>query len=218
MRFYPGGISSFWIILSPLLVYAVDDPPLPGTPYYGKIDLAYLNGCYFRFQNPRDGQTPISARVTRLDWQTTPEDVSRTFNDFGNANEQNVQLFLKGIGALGYANYVTPCGIIPQYGLNKDKTIVSVLLPTGVKKVEQVYANYETLDPVNRGVGGIFGIRTKEPLLDSDWAYTTGDLLKKAIAQWRELQNVFTPTTDAVVNLIRSDGTPVLLVMHITEP
>ncbi|RFU81976.1 hypothetical protein TARUN_206 [Trichoderma arundinaceum] len=221
MRYSPRNLLSLGVFL-PLLVSATnwEEPPDPNYPVYtGNIGVYNLHGCYFRFQNPRNGQTPIDARVTQLDWPTTPDDVSRTLNDFGNANEQNVQLFLKGLGALGYANYITGC-VIPQYGLNLDTTIVSIILPPGVEKLEQVDANYETLDGTNRGVQGIFGIRTKQPLVASDWAYTTGAQLKQAIAQWRQwkpLATIQNPDTVTFVNSIRSDGSPILLRLKIVE-
>ncbi|RFU75801.1 hypothetical protein TARUN_6443 [Trichoderma arundinaceum] len=204
MHFFNRNLLSFWVALPlPLLANA-----LLGVNF---------DDCYVRFQNPQSGQQAINARVTTLNWPTTPSDVARTINDFGNINQQNVQLFLQGgLWALTYAGYSNAVCINSQNGLNYDTTIISVLLPSGVSKVNKVNAAEDELAENNRGISGIFGINTNQPLLPTDWAYTTGLLLKQAISQFEA--GVLARTNSypaAIVNMIQSNGEGVLMVVDI---
>ncbi|EHK23073.1 uncharacterized protein TRIVIDRAFT_60111 [Trichoderma virens Gv29-8] len=179
------------------------------------VDIVSFENCYVRFQTPRSGQTPQDARITTLNWPTSGSDVARTINDYFNFKEKNVQLFLNGgISALNYANYIQALCRTSQDGLNLDSTIISVLLPSGVAKVSQVTAPADELDPGNEQASGIFGIRTNQPLSASDWAYTTGALMKQSIAQWEVLWNQ-NRHPQAGVNLIRADGSPVIMTMSL---
>ena len=178
------------------------------------VDIVSFDNCIVRFQTPRPGQSQLDARITQLNWPTTSADVARTINDYFNANGQNVQLFLSGgIGALDYANYINALCRTSHDGLNHDNTVISVLLPSGVAKVRPVIPSPDELG-ANRGVSGIFGISTIQPLLPTDWAYTTGALMKQAIAQWEVMWNR-DRFMQGAVNLIRSDGTAVVMTMEL---
>jgi hypothetical protein len=179
--------------------------------------LVQFNNCFVRYQNPLQGQTATQARITRLNWPTSPEDVARTINDYGNGRQQNVQLFLKGgIGALNYAGYLNSC-IISQSDLNKDNTQISILLPSGVAKITAVTAPPELLGQNNQVVTGIYGINTGGGQLEpTDWAYTTGAQLKTAIATWEALERANRESTlfkQATLNLASSDRSPIVLII-----
>ncbi|KAF7586520.1 hypothetical protein BBP40_008765 [Aspergillus hancockii] len=147
-----------------------------------------------RFQRPRDGQSTVSARVTQTEWTTAQRDVDRSFRDFYNLDNTNVQLWLGcNQTALSYAGI--NCSnvlraVYPQTGLHHDKTAVTFLLPSGMNKVTLLKVNTSTefSDKDKEAAGLIYGINgTLEP---SDLAYTDmKHLREQATSAYRKPEN-----------------------------
>ncbi|KAL8799261.1 MAG: hypothetical protein Q9182_006028 [Xanthomendoza sp. 2 TL-2023] len=187
------------------------DPP-PGIPTYN------FNNCYVRFQNPNDrsrggSNNPDASCVTRSKWEATPEGVAGTINNFDNRGNGNNQLWLDACPfALQYADLIRRTdpafrGIIPQPDLNTYNTVVSLILPSGVRKLEIVNADTGILSRENeRKSIGIHGIRgTLEP---GDYAYSTvGDFYAALNDMWvkNEPKEWFLDAIDGDLNCVKID-------------
>lgn len=156
----------------------------------------FFNECFSRWQNPQPGKDSKSARITETHWAQTPSGVTTTIKDMSNSNNKNDPLWLQGTFSLLYAGvYVDQSRpITPQSGLNEDETVLSVILPSGVEKLNKVsydpHAGF-TADEKRR-VTGIFGLALKSPiipLVPADYAYINNKYvsqegLKKVFAEW----------------------------------
>ncbi|KAL8812998.1 MAG: hypothetical protein Q9223_007158 [Gallowayella weberi] len=187
------------------------DPPA-GIPIYN------FNNCFVRFQNPNDrnrggtGNSDASC-VTHLKWEATPEGVAGTINNFYNRANVNNQLWLDACPyALQYADLIhrnDPAfrAIIPQPNLNTYNTVVTLILPSGVRKLEIVNADGGMLTRENeRRTFGIHGIRgTLEP---GDYAYSTvGDFYAALNDMWvkNEPKEWFLDAVDGNLNCVKID-------------
>jgi hypothetical protein len=151
------------------------------------ISVYNLEDCFIRFQVPRAGQTTLDARVTQLHWTTTVNDVTNTILNFGNVGGTNAQLWMRGFSAMLYSGFATSecIPVNSQLGLDRDDVAVTVILPSGVERLQQVRADGSRLSITdNRATTGIFGIQGT--LFPNDYGYTTGAKLREAIAEWKE--------------------------------
>ncbi|EAQ85324.1 predicted protein [Chaetomium globosum CBS 148.51] len=154
--------------------------------------------CLLRFQTPQSERTTLESRVTQTTWTQTPDDVARTIEDFSNIEGQNVPLWLSGSTAFLYAGFITSdcINMTPQPGLNRPDTAISIILPSGVAKLQRVGPNPEMISPGNAArTVGIQGINGQ---LDADdFAYATGAAVEHAIRQWQaEVNRWRSPLTE----------------------
>jgi hypothetical protein len=149
-------------------------------------------------ETPQTGRTTLESRVTQTTWTQTPDDVARTIEDFSNIDGRNVPLWLSGSTAFLYAGFITSDCIpmTPQDGLNRPNTAISIILPSGVAKLQRVGPNPDMITPGNaRRTVGIQGINGQ---LDADdFAYATGAAVESAIRQWQgEVRKWHQPLTE----------------------
>ena len=138
-----------------------------------------LDQCFIRWQPVRPGQTRVQARVNNPIWAQTQADVTHTINHM-NGDAGNVPLWLDGdYSALGYAGFVPLAQMNAQPGLNADNVVASLILPTGVAKLNKVQPNNELIGAANaRQAQFIFGITLRNaanPLVPADYAYICND-------------------------------------------
>ncbi|KAI4236643.1 MAG: hypothetical protein L6R40_006085 [Gallowayella cf. fulva] len=192
-------------------------PQVTVVPPSGTIPVHNFNNCFVRFQNPNDsgrvantGNSDASC-VTRLNWDTTPEGVAATINNFDNRGNSNNQLWLDACPfALQYAGIlsrVDPAfrAVIPQPDINTYNTVVSLILPSGVRKLEIVNAGGGLLSRENeRRTVGIHGISGK--LEPGDYAYATvGDFRAAFADMWvrNEPDQWFIDAIDGELNCVK---------------
>jgi hypothetical protein len=196
---------------------------LPSSPI-----VIQTSDCFVRFQTPLAGQTTDNAFIRALSWANTVQDVTSTIQDFSNIGGNNAQLWRAGnLLTWMYAGYMSCSSIpmIPQDGLNLPQTAVTIILPSGVAKLQIIGPDISELDQTTlRAVRGIFGLQGT--LLPVDYAYCTGASIKGAIIDWQvEVGRRFSqpPDFDASTTLhtpsdgyflaVRGDGVAVHMVM-----
>ncbi|KAH8805233.1 hypothetical protein F5884DRAFT_885346 [Xylogone sp. PMI_703] len=198
------------LLLAPLALLSTFGLADPFPPVYAS------EKCFMRIQVPQPGQTTNDARVTTLQWATTPQQVTNTIINFGGGPE-NAQLWRDGgMSTYLYAGfYQSSCiNIIPQNSLNLPQNAISIILPSGVAKLQRVLPDPNQLSQAdNRATSGIFGISgTLDP---QDYAYTTGQTLINAIVGWKK--QFSDPRTGQVqdgqvqFHAVRADGTGVVI-------
>jgi hypothetical protein len=147
-----------------------------------------LKDCYLRFQAPASGASSTTARVTQLSWSQDATGVTNTINNMGNLSNTNIPLWVEGgVSGMLYAGLYTSqfVRMTPQAGLNADNVVVSIILPTGVAKLEQVHGIDSEIPGAHKEVNGVvFGIKLhdhKKLLVPGDFCYTDSKHLKDAI-------------------------------------
>ncbi|KAH7336099.1 hypothetical protein BKA65DRAFT_27886 [Rhexocercosporidium sp. MPI-PUGE-AT-0058] len=164
---------------------------VPQYPFAPPID---FNHCFARWQIPRAGQTSLDARVTQTVWAQTSTDFVATVRDMNDIANGNSPLWLSGNSALLYAG-IYRCRDIPmtpQYGLDSDAAVLSIILPSGLAKLRKVSDDGLLSQDESRRVGPIFGITLIDeghPLVPRDYAYIpnrypSGEGLKKEFRDW----------------------------------
>lgn len=145
-----------------------NNPPVEGADF---------EECYVRWQKLQRGQTALAARVTSPTWSQTTAQLNQTINNMG-GGASNVPLWLQGgFEALQYAGLMTysELGVNSQSGLNGDDVIASIILPSGVAKLNKVGADSRVVGQQNaKTTSMIFGIALKDPkkpLVPADYAY-----------------------------------------------
>ncbi len=94
-----------------------------------------FENCRFRVQNPHDTarggnpNNPNASKVTKLEWDATPESVDATLQDFGNVQGANEQLWLSGAGGLSYVGIDRGVDVSAQHGLYHPDSMVTILFP-----------------------------------------------------------------------------------------
>ncbi|KAE8346399.1 hypothetical protein BDV24DRAFT_158634 [Aspergillus arachidicola] len=161
---------------------------------------------YVRFQIPRLGQNPEDARVTQEIWNTNPGAVADAFRNFHNINGNNVMLWMRyDMWALQYAgiySHSSVRGITPQRGLDQDNVVVTYIMPSGVKKLEQVKVTPGSDWSANdrEVAGAVFGIRSigGRGLSDADYSYNKVSDIKGSLRRFRdkEIRSFNIPTWD----------------------
>ena len=133
--------------------------------------------CYIRWQKLQKGQTALAARVTSPAWSQTTAQLNQTINNMGEG-PSNVPLWLQGgFEALQYAGLMTysELGVNSQLGLDGDDVVASIILPTGVAKLNKIGADSGIVGQQNaKTTSMIFGIALKDaqrPLVPADYAY-----------------------------------------------
>ncbi|KAF9775305.1 hypothetical protein IL306_006600 [Fusarium sp. DS 682] len=159
-----------------------ENPGLDPWDPQGRWEIVKANDCWARFQTYKMGQNPIDVRVTKTEFEATPGQVRHTINNyFGSPG--NIQLWLPlATKSLQYAN-ILPEMISPdheavegQSSIVRERTIVSIILPSGAKKLEVVRPESADQGESNTNIerAGAMGITgLKGTISSSDWAYTT---------------------------------------------
>ncbi|KAJ7908389.1 hypothetical protein B0H13DRAFT_1492813, partial [Mycena leptocephala] len=152
-----------------------------------------LNKCLIRFQKPQGG---ASGKVEVKDLNNgkpsaTPEGVASTINNFTNSNHTNMALWLMGdTWSMRYAGVVLAPpekGILvpeSQPGLDGDDVVVSIILPTGMDKLDVIKTSGNDLPGQHKEVNNhLFGIsiHSGHQLTEADFAYTDSKTLKQTI-------------------------------------
>jgi gas vesicle protein len=174
--------------------------------------------------------TPVVIRTQNV------QSVTNTFKDFTNAFGQNDALWLDGSIALFYSDFLSAaqCGLLinPQSGLNNDDTAISIILPTGLEKLQRVSPDLSELAvPDRKASTGIAGLSGQMDRLD--YVYTTGKYLKESIKDWQDdsqgrwrvkvhneagqVVDVYTgprqPSTEMGFTAYNADGNPVIIMV-----
>ncbi|EWZ84281.1 hypothetical protein FOWG_12093 [Fusarium oxysporum f. sp. lycopersici MN25] len=149
----------------------------------GRWEVVRAKDYWVRFQSYRPGQNPIDVRVTKTEFKATPEHVRGTINNYNNEGKTNIMLRLPlATKSFQYAKVVDgnlgeDFEVIElQSSIDKDRTILSIILPSGKRKLEEVRPasadqggssiNFQRAEAV-----GITGL--KGTISPDDWAYTT---------------------------------------------
>ncbi|KAI9814163.1 MAG: hypothetical protein M1832_005974 [Thelocarpon impressellum] len=147
------------------------------------FDIIPSQECLLRFQNPgktqdynnqMDFRSALrAALVTVSRWETTPEQVKETVDNYEGSFGTNAMLWLGGhVEPYQYAGVLKGGFVEPQAGLAAPATVVTYLLPQGAEKVKQVNApanSGENAERVkNAGGRGISG--TVDPTRDYAYA------------------------------------------------
>lgn len=167
----------------------------------------HLDQCLIRFQKPVGA---FQGRMTVNSWNPagrpldTAESVANTINNFVNVDNTNLQLWLNGDGwSMIYA------GVDPgpfdkttdhppsQENLKQDDVVVSILLPSGIQKVELINAQKDMVPGAYESIVTRFnGLRLKDnanPLQPADFAYTTSKVLKQMMDSVRFVMRTSPP-------------------------
>ncbi|KAM0226650.1 hypothetical protein ACHAPO_012170 [Fusarium lateritium] len=150
-------------------------------------DVVDARQCWVRFQTHREGQNPIDVRITKTNFEATSSQVRHTINNyFGSTG--NIMLWLPmRTKSLQYANILSENlgedfePVAGQSSIVKSRTIVSIILPSGREKLEEVSASPPEQEESNENVvnterTGITGLRGQ--IATEDWAYTTATELQ----------------------------------------
>ncbi|KAK4034273.1 hypothetical protein C8A01DRAFT_18908 [Parachaetomium inaequale] len=208
------------------LIIALGFWPIAMSAPDGEFPIYRFKDCVARFQTPRVDpatgvrQSTVEARVTDTTWTQDVQSVTNTFKDFSNAYRQNDALWLSGSTALYYSNFLdaTKCGLLinPQSGLNEDDTAISIILPTGLEKLQRVSADLSELSAPDRlATTGIAGLNGQMDRLD--YVYTTGKYLKESIKDWQDDSKSLwrQPSTEMGFTAYNADGDPVIIMVDI---
>ncbi|KAF4341918.1 galactose-binding like [Fusarium beomiforme] len=157
----------------------------------GRWEVVKANDCWARFQTYAIGQNPIDARVTKTDFEATGSQVRHTINNyFGSPG--NIMLWLP----LATKVFNTYANILPEQisrdhepvsgpsSIIRELTTVSIILPSGAKKLEVVRPEGAEQGESNENLKradamGITGL--KGTISSSDWAYTTAAELQSVM-------------------------------------
>ncbi|KAI1030024.1 hypothetical protein LB504_010381, partial [Fusarium proliferatum] len=111
----------------------------------GRWEVVKANECWVRFQSYNAGQNPDEVRVTKTEFKATPEQVRGTINNYNNEGGTNIQLWLPLTSRSFQYAKVVPGNlgpdfevIAPQGSIDEYHTILSIILPSGVKKLKLV--------------------------------------------------------------------------------
>ncbi|KPI44721.1 uncharacterized protein AB675_8447 [Cyphellophora attinorum] len=187
----------------------------------------FLRDCYMRIQTP-DPSLPDgfnAAKMTTLVWNQTPEQVANTINNMHNAHGTNVQLWLKGdlvgmIYAGIYRRGSMPIDVTPQTGLDADNNVISIILPSGVAKLDQVSPDPSKVVGLNKQVQCVYGIHLKDlnrPLVPNDYLYIRMQYLKKFLVDFYKFSGGNTKTAPAP-SWTYADGLGRVLVITLEKP
>ncbi|KAG7418297.1 hypothetical protein Forpe1208_v003733 [Fusarium oxysporum f. sp. rapae] len=149
----------------------------------GRWEVVRAKDCWVRFQSYQPGQNPIDVRVTKTEFKATPEQVRGTINNYGNQGNTNIMLWLPlATKSFQYAK-VVPGSLGPDFeavdtqsSIDKDRTILSIILPSGKRKLEEVRPasadqGESSINLQRAEAVGITGL--KGTISPDDWAYTT---------------------------------------------
>jgi hypothetical protein len=180
------------------------------------INLDSDKGSYVRFQIPGPGQSTADARVSTLVWNQDTSEVTSTCLNFANLGGTNVQLWRSwGLSTLFYAGIFEPdptCDArwFKQDGLNSLNVAVTVILPSGVDKLDTVGPDQTGWGkPDKLATQGIFGI--KGVLQPSDYAYFSVSAFRSHFVNWGQLIVDRGDPADLTIGAVRGDGTKVYL-------
>ncbi|RSL59877.1 hypothetical protein CEP51_013862 [Fusarium floridanum] len=159
-----------------------ENPALDPFDPQGRWEVVKANECWVRFQTFKPGQNPKDVRVTKTEFTATPGQVAHTINNyFGSPG--NIMLWLPmTTTSFQYANILPPvisedhAVVDGQSSIVKGRTVLSIILPSGAKKLEVVRP-----EPPDQGESdinlkratelGITGL--KGTISSDDWAYST---------------------------------------------
>ncbi|KAB8272978.1 hypothetical protein BDV30DRAFT_239062 [Aspergillus minisclerotigenes] len=166
------------------------------------------NPVLVRFQIPLPGQDTHAARVTQETWNTTQTDVQRTFMDYYNTGKTNAPLWLRlNLIALSYAG-LSPSNhlrsVAPQPGLDADNVAVSFILPSGVKRIQQLTCEKQSNWHPNDKEAADLVVGINGTLQPGDLAYTTMQHLKQRTRESRK-----EGTYKILIDAERADGSKV---------
>ncbi|KAM0547794.1 hypothetical protein ACHAPJ_010255 [Fusarium lateritium] len=149
----------------------------------GRWEVVPASKCWVRFQSYKEGEDPVSARVTKTLFEATGSQVRHTIDNY-QGSPGNIMLWLPlKTKSFQYAN-ILPAKIGKDFeevqgqgSIVAGRTILSIILPSGMEKLTVVPpdapdtqskydANRKMSDSVS--ITGYAGTISKD-----DWAYTT---------------------------------------------
>lgn len=193
------------------------------------LEMIQFKDCYVRFQIVEHGQDENAAKVTKTDWDTTTEQVNYAITHYGDTG--GIQLWLPGteMGLLYAGFYKDPAiRMDPQNGLNGDRVMMSIILPSGKAKLEEVKpqkggdVSQVDIDKTSM-ITGIALRDPNNPLIASDYAYqmtlydspsTTMNSklgLKRYLSDWVSAWKAGRKVTTIGFTITKGDGTEVML-------
>ncbi|KAJ4250171.1 hypothetical protein NW762_011985 [Fusarium torreyae] len=158
------------------------NPALDPFDPQGRWEVVKAKECWVRFQSYEPGQNPKDVRVTKTEFEATPAQVLGTINNyFGGPG--NIMLWLPmKTKSFQYANILPPKinddfpVVDGQSSIVKGRTVLSIILPSGAKKLEivQPRATEQDESNINRERAEEMGITgLKGTISSDDWAYST---------------------------------------------
>ncbi|KAF4995625.1 hypothetical protein FGRMN_5017 [Fusarium graminum] len=158
--------------------------------------------CWARWQKPINGQTTLDeARVTKSVFTATEPQIRATINNYNNAGNTNIQLWLPmHTRSLQYTHMLPGTlsqdeqSVFPQQSISDiSEVMVSIILPSGADKLREVYYSLtgEAEKDKNLNIAKDVAITGLEGTIDpqEDYAYITAAELWLAVDNIRKRQS-----------------------------